>query len=223
MLRKLVLGVAVMALSASTVAAQTSAGMFAVGPRLGYVRYADETGIQEGALLGLDGLYYISNNLGIGFMLDVARPQTDSSFFPAEMSFGDTTFSFGVKQPLTIVQFGIQAEITTGGKFAPFLRGSVGGYRVTLDPQVARGSSNFVELGFSFGGGINFATSPGTAVRIEVRDYVFTDFDRSLLNPVDPAFAPTRFPDVLPAKDPFFGTAHNIQIALAFSFTPGGQ
>ncbi|HEX9727604.1 MAG TPA: outer membrane beta-barrel protein [Gemmatimonadales bacterium] len=221
MLRKLVLGVAFAALAAAPAVAQN--GSFRVGPRLGYVKYAEKTGIEAGAMVGLDGLYYISSNLGIGFTLDVSRPQTDSSFFPAEMSFGDTTFIFGVSQPLTIAQFGLQAEFSAGGSIAPFIMGGVNGYRVSLDPQVAAGPANFVELGFSVGGGVAFRTSAGTQIRLEARDFVFTDFDRSRLNVVRAAFQPTRFPDVLPVPDPFSGSAHNIHVALSFSFTPGGS
>ena len=222
MLRKLVLAVAVAAVGAAPAAAQ-DAGSFRVGPRIGYISYANETGIQASALLGLDAVYHVTDGLAFGFNLDVSRPQTDSSFFPAEMSFGDTTFIFGVKQPLTVVNFEFAGELSLPGRFSPFILGGIGGYRVNTDPQVARGATDFTQLGFSFGGGIAFQAGGGTNVRIEVRDYVFTNFDRSQLNPVDARFTPTRFPDVLPAPEPFDGSAHNIAVTLAFSFTPGGS
>ena len=223
MLRKLVLGVAALALTAGPLAAQG----FRVGPRLGYTTYDDNTGIEAGALIGLDGMYRLSPNLGLGFMLDVSRPSTDSSFFPAEMSFGDTTFIFGVQQPLTVVRAAAVGEFRLGGSVSPFFSGSIGVYRISLDPQVAAGPVTFSELGLSIGGGIEFSTSDATSVRLEVHDFVFTNFDRSRLDVTrrvgTSSFDPVRFPDVLPAAAPFSGTAHNISFAVAFSFTPGGS
>lgn len=222
MFRQLVLGAAVAAFAAPA-AAQTATGQFSVGPRLGYVRYESATGLKNTAVLGLDAVYHVSRNLAVGFTLDVARPSTDSSFFPAEMSFGDTTFVFAVSQPVTVLNYQLQGKFTTGGSFAPFLVASIGGYQVTSDPQVAAGETNFRELGFSFGGGIDLSTGSATAFRLEIRDFVWSDFDRDFLYPVQDRFKPTRFPDVLPTPDPFTGTAHNIVASLAFSFTPGGS
>ncbi len=230
MLRKLVLGVAALALTTGPLAAQG----FRVGPRLGFITYDDDTGLESGALIGLDGMYRLSPNLGIGFMLDVSRPSTDSSFFPAEMSFGDTTFIFGVKQPLTVVRAAVAGEFRLGGNLSPFISGSIGAYRISLDPQAARGPITFTELGLSIGGGLEFSTSDQTSVRLEIHDFVFTNFDRSRLDvtrrtgtvstrTTTQGFNPVRFPDVLPALEPFDGTAHNISFAVAFSFTPGGS
>ncbi len=221
MLRKFVLAAAMVGLTATTAVAQRAPLQFSVGPRFGLITYDDDTGIDDAAMLGLDAIFHLNENVGFGITLDVARPSTDGSFFPSEMSFGDTTFVFGVAQPITVVQFAAMVELTTGGRFAPFINGSLGGYRITTDPQVG-GNRNFTELGLGFGGGVEFITSGATSIRLEVRDMIFTNFDRSILNPVRNTFQPTRFPDVLPAKTPFDGTAHNIHLALAFSFTPGG-
>ena len=221
MLRKLVLIAAVGALGTTTAVAQKEPQQFSIGPRVGYIKYADNTALNETAMLGLNGVYYLNSNIGIGFMLDIARPQTDGDFFPAEMSFGDTTFIFKITQPVTVVQFGLQLELTTGGSFAPFVSGSVGGYRVSTDPQVGA-AEDLEEFGFSIGGGFDISTGGGTAIRLEVRDFVFTDFDRDILYPVRGDFQPSRFPELVPLPDPFTGSAQNIHVALAFTFTPGG-
>lgn len=223
MFRQLVLGVAVSACVAGPAAAQATVGQFVVGPRIGYAKYDTDAGLKEAGVLGIDAVYHVSRNLAIGFTVDVGRPATDSSFFPAEMSFGDTTFIFAVSQPVTVVNYHLQAKVTTGGSLAPFLVGSVGGYQVTADPQVAAGESNFRELGFSFGAGVDLSTGSSTSIRLEVRDFVWSDFDREFLYPVRQSQRPSRFPDVLPQPDPFRGTAHNIVASLAFSFTPGGS
>jgi len=220
MLRKILVGVALFGAAAAPATAQRQ---FHVGPRLGYTQYASETGIESGPMFGMDAMLSLSNNLSLGFRFDFARPVTDGTFFPAEMTFGDTTMLFAVSQPLTIVNYAVTAEFSTGGSFAPFVNGGVGAYRISLDPQVARGTTSFSELMFAVGGGIAIQTSAGTTVRLTVQDIIYNNFDRARLNPVDPRFAPRIFPDAVTPQEPFLGAAHNIHFALAFSFTPGGQ
>lgn len=224
MLRRLVLGVGFACLAA---AGPLAAQDFEVGPRLGYLRFKEATGIEPAGMLGLDAMYRISSRLGVGVRLDVSRPGTDGKFFAAEMSFApaletDTTLIFAVEQPLTLVQYQVQGLVETGGAFSIFAKGSAGGYTITLDPQVARGRTNVTEWGFSAGGGLRFSTGGGTAVQLEVQDVIFTNFRREDLNPVEPRFRPQRFPDVVPLQPEFDGTAHNLYVALSFSFTPGG-
>jgi hypothetical protein len=221
MLRQLVLGATLAATAALPAAAQ--GGRVTVGPRLGYIKYQSKTGMKSSGMLGLDGVYHLTRNFGVGFMLDVARPETDGAFFPAELSFGDTTFVFQVSQPLTVVQYAAQFLATTGGRFAPFVSGSVGGYRVTLDPQISAGNESFSKLGFSIGGGIDLQIGQSGGVRLEARDFIFTKFDRARLNPVREANQPARFPEVIPTPAPFEGSAHNLMVALGFTFTPGGS
>ena len=220
MLRRILVGATLLGAMPVLAVAQ---GQFQVGPRIGYTKFAERTSIEAGPMLGLDAAFQITRNISFGLRFDFARPTTDGTFFPAEMTFGDTTMVFAVSQPLTVLHYGVKAEFTTGGSFAPFISGGVGAYRISTDPQVARGVENFTELGFSIGGGLALQTSAGTQIRIDVHDYIYNNFDRERLNPVDPRFAPVRFPDVLPPQEPFLGVAHNIHVALAFAFTPGGQ
>ena len=220
MLQKVFVGVALLGVAAAPVTAQRQ---FQVGPRIGYTTYAAETAIEAGPMLGMDAMYSFSRNLAIGVRFDFARPTTDGTYFPAEMTFGDTTLIFAVSQPITTVNYALAAEFSTGGSFAPFVNGSVGQYRISLDPQVARGNASFSELLLTFGGGLAIQTSSGTAVRLTVQDIIYNNFDRARLNPVDARFAPVIFPDAITPQEPFLGAAHNIHFALAFSFTPGGQ
>jgi hypothetical protein len=224
MLRRLVLSVGTVAL---VVAAPVAAQDFEIGPHLGYVKFKDATGLDAGGMLGLDAVFRISSRIGIGARLDVGRPRTDGKFFPAEMSFSpvlesDTTLLFEVEQPVTLLQYHVQATVETGGALSLFARGGGGGYTITLDPQVAAGRRNVSGLGFSVGGGVRLRTSSGTSIVVEVLDLVFTEFNREELNPVQPRFRPVRYPDVVPPQAPFSGTAHNLYFALAFTFTPGG-
>jgi hypothetical protein len=219
----LAFGLCFSVLATVPVAAQ-EAHQFQIGPRLGMVKYNTNTGIKStSALIGLDGLFSVTPNLGLGFRLDLSRPLTDGTFFPAEMTFRDTTELFAVSQPLTIVQYSAKAEFGTGGSMSFFVNGSVGGYRITLDPQVANGLKNVQHLGFGFGGGLAIQASSTSHLRLEVADAMWTKFDRADLNPVGAAFAPAQFPEAIPAKAPFSGSVSNLQFSLAFWFTPGGE
>ena len=223
MLRKLVLGVAALALTAGTAAAQAGGGQFRVDPRVGYTMYKDATGLRPGVNFGINAVFFATNNIGVGVLLDYARPQTDSSYFPAELSFGDTTFVYAVQQPVTITQFHLMGEFRFGNRLQPFLSASAGGYRINLDAQAAAGVVDFTQWGASVGGGVSFQASEFAGVRLEVRDFMFFSYDRDNLNVTRNRFTPARYPNVLPQQAPFSGSAHNIQFALAFTFTPGGR
>lgn len=216
-----------LATCAAPLAAQT--GQFQVGPRIGYVKYATKTGIKDdglktsSAVLGLDGLYNLTNNIGIGFRLDLSRPETDASFFPAEMVFKDTTELFQISQPLTILEYFGKLELGTGGAFNLFVNGSIGGYNITLDPQVADGLKSVRDLAFGLGGGLAIAAGASTHVRLEVQSAIWQNFDRAKLNPVSSRFTPVQFPQAIPPVQPFKGGVNNLQFTLAFSFAPGGE
>lgn len=218
MYRRLVMGVAFVALAAGPTAAQD----FEIGPRLGYVKWKAETGMKEAVMLGMDATYRLNRRLGVGVRFDVARPGTDGQYFPAEMSFNDTTVIVGVSQPLTVLQYGVEGIVETGGALGVFLKGGVGGRTITLDPQAARGRISVSDWAFAVGGGVRIRAGGGTSVLLEVQDLIYTNFHRESLNPVEPRFRPTRFPDVVPFQPEFSGTAHNIYAAIAFTFTPGG-
>lgn len=219
MLRRLLVG---MGLACVLGAGPAAAQQFDVGPRLGYVLYKEATGLKSAAMLGLDAVYHVSNRLGLGVRFDVGRPGTDGKFFPAEMSFGDTTLVFAVKQPVTFVHYAAQAQVETGGSLSVFGVGSAGRYLITMDPQTARGRATLEDWAFVAGGGVRFRTGGGTSVQLEVQDLILLNYTRNSLNPVDSRFIPTRFPEVVPPQPEFDGTAHNLYFALSFTFTPGG-
>jgi len=218
MFRRLVVGMGFAVLVAGPLAAQD----FEIGPRLGYVKWKEATGLENAAMLGIDATYRFSSRLGLGVRFDVSRPGTDEQYFAAEQSFGDTTLIFAVHQPVTIIQYGAHALVETGGALALFAKGGVGGYRINLDPQAARGRVSLSALGFTVGGGVRFRTGSGTSVVLEVQDLIYTNFSRDALNPVEQRFRPIRFPDVVPVQPAFEGPAHNIYAAITFLFTPGG-
>lgn len=209
-------------LVAAVLTGPLAAQQFEIGPRLGYVKFQEETGLENAALLGVDTRYRVTRNLGVGFRLDVGRPGTDGQYFPAEMTFSDTTLIMQASAPVTLLQYQALGEFGIGGTLGLFVNGSAGGYTLYLDPQATNGSNSVSEWGFSVGGGVRYNTGGGTSIRLEVQDLIMTNFDRGNLDPVEPRFRPVRFPDVVPTQAAYEGTAHNIYVALAFTFTPGG-
>jgi len=220
MYRRLVMGVALAALAAGPATAQ----QFEIGPRLGYVKWKSETGLKDAAMLGVDAMYHINNNLGIGAVFNLSRPGTDGQYFPAEMTFGgDTTLVFAVSQPVTVMQYGVQAQFEVGGAIAVFAKGGAGGRTFTMDPQASFGRLSLTDWAFNAGGGVRFRAGGSTSVTLEVQDLIYPNFSRQSLNPVENRFLPTRFPDVVPYQAEYDGTAHNIFASIAFIFTPGGN
>lgn len=220
MYRRLVMGLALVALVTGHAVAQ----QFEIGPRLGYVKWKEETGLKNAAMLGVDATYKVSSNLGLGVRFDVARPATDGQYFPAEMQFGaDSTLLFAVSQPVTVIQYGVQAVAGFGGAIGIFLKGGAGGRTFTMDPQAANGRISVTDWAFSAGAGVRIRAGGGTSVTLEVQDLVYPGFAREALNAVEPRFRPKRFPDVVPYQADYDGTAHNIYAAIAFTFTPGGN
>jgi hypothetical protein len=201
--------------------AQIVPRQFQIGPRAGTISYDDASGIKRSGLLGVDAAYFVTRNIGIGALLELSRPETNGDFFPAELSFGDTTFVYKVSQPLTILNAQVTGVIALPmGRLAPFVNGGVGVYRMYLDPQVAGGPESFSDMSLSIGGGINIRVGQASGLRFEIRDQVFTNFDRDRLNPVGPRFQPRRYPELIPPPVAAKSTIHNIALVAAFSFVP---
>ena len=233
MFKRLVCSLTVVLLVAATAAVGQDAGRagtFGVGVRLGYDTYSSSTGIDNGALIGIEADFFVSNNFAIGAYADFSRPSTDGTFFPAELTFGaeDSTMIFAVSQPLTVIKFGLELLGTTklGSSFNPYLLVGAGAYQVQVDAQVNRANESSTNFQFTIGGGLALDVGRSSAIIFDVRNYFLTNFERARLDPVDARFLPTRFPDVLPVPAPACDggscTESNLVFAIAFQFTPGG-
>lgn len=222
MTRKTIVALTILAVGATRgLDAQIVARQFQIGPRAGTIGYDDASGIERGGLLGVDATYFLTPNFGIGFLLDLSRPETDGSFFPAELTIQDTTFVYQVTQPLTIINGQVEGVFAlNAGRLSPFVTAGIGSYRIYLDPQVAGGPRSFTNVSYSIGGGVNLRVGESSGFRVEVRDQVFSKFDRDRLNPVNPRFSPSRYPDLVSPPVAAKSTIHNIALLLAFSFVP---
>jgi len=229
-MRRSILGLAgALALaSVATAEAQVVPHRFQVGPRLAWLSFPDHSGLKGSGLVGIDAMYFLNRNLGVGFSVDFTRPQTDGRYHPAEFTFGDTTFVYQATYPITIFQYQLMGIATLGsGRISPYLTGGVGQYRLFVDPQSAQGARQLGHVMMTVGGGVNLRLGNSGGLRFEVRDFMYTGYDLNEVNTVNPRFNPRRFPDLAPIPDDQCYRAtcklNNLQLAFGFTFVPGGR
>lgn len=213
----------VLALVAPRAEAQADVHRFTVAPRGGYLHFDRASSIAPAAFVGVEATYAVTNFFTIGPTFAASRPSTRGEDFIASMSFADTTFLFQVQQPLGVFDIGLAASLrapTMLGRVAPYLIGSVGTYVIYMDPQVMRGPRSFSKLSMAGGAGLNVRVSDRAGVMLEVRDHIFTDYDRTRLNPTSTQFQNSRFVEDFPAPPAAKSTIHNLAFSLGFRYVP---
>jgi len=111
------------------------------------------------------------------------------------------------------------------GRLTPFVTGGAGVYTMFLDPQVNRGATRFGRLSGNVGGGFAMQLSERAGITLDVRDLIFTDYERARLNPTDGRFQNFQFPTEFQTAPAPKSTVHNFMISLGFMYAPrfGGQ
>lgn len=226
---RLIQGAAVLALLTSvsgTAAAQADAGEWTIAPRAGWVTYQRETSLQNTQFLGGDISYNLNRMFALGANLSVARPQTRGEDFLTSLTFGiptdgDTTYFFAVTQPVTVFDVGINATARFPmARFTPYLTGGIGSYSLYSNPQVARESRRTSAMSGNFGGGVAVQISSNAGIHLDVRDQIFTKYDRERLRASEGRFSDNRFPEEFVIPPAPKETLHNMQFSIGFSFTP---
>lgn len=207
---------------ATAAQAQVETGNFQLTPYGGLFRADESSALKDAPIVGLEAVYYFSPALAIGLTGNFARGESDGSYFPAaRWNVGpDTTRLFHVGQDLSIVTYGAVAKLgLTAGRLTPYAAAGVGRYTLFLDPQSNNRPVTTGGLSFEAGAGFHVALSERAGIRLDVRDLVFTDFDREDLYPVDERFRTDIF---LVAEPPAAkSTIHNIRAAIGFTYVPG--
>jgi len=212
------------------VQAQAVPRQFNFAPRAGYLKFDRASSIENGGFIGLDAVYNVTSMFSIGANASWARAETRGEDFIAALTFGDptkgdTTFYFNVTQPVSVVTYEAMAVARLPLSYSrvnPFLMGGVGAYTVYMDPQVVSGPRKMSHLGFSVGGGLEMRMGQRSGLRFDVRDQIFTKYDRTRLNPTDPRFAAIAFPEDFPRPPEAKETLHNLSFSIGFTFTPSG-
>ena len=216
-----ILGFAAVALAgASAAEAQLATRTFRVTPAFGYVRFDEATSIESSAHVGLSTDFAITPNIAVGLSFGSAQPQTHAEDFLRAQRFGDTTYVFGVRQSLSVLDYGARALVALPelARLAPYAHGGAGFYTIYLDPQISGGPSRVTKTMFSIGGGANVRVRGRAGVTLDVRDMIFTGYNRDRLYPATPSdFA---FGEDFPKAAATKRTTHNLVFSIGFSFTP---
>lgn len=215
---------AVAVLVPATASAQWSTQQFSVTPRGGFMTYDDASGIDDAAYIGVEAAYAFSPYFSLGTGLTLSRPQTIGDQFITQLAFGDTTFYIGVEQPLMMIDVGLTAQARyPGERLTPFLTGGVGYYNLDLDPQAEGRPERVGDLSGMIGGGLHVRLGSSVGIQLEVRDLIFTGFERDELNPVASTFFNTRFPEDFTPPPAAKSTVHNLMFGIGFTFVPRGR
>jgi hypothetical protein len=197
-----------------------------VTPRGGYAHFARSSSIKPSAFLAVDATYQISPSFAIGPSLTAARSRTYGEDYLTALTFGDpskgdTTFILANQQPVTLVDVGaIVTARMPGTRYSPFVTGGVGAYSLYLDPQQSNDSRRYTHLSTMVGGGLDLQFSRQAGIRLDVRDQIFSGYDRRRLNPADIRFQNTRFVQDLPAPPENKSVLHNFLLSVGFTFRP---
>jgi hypothetical protein len=211
--------------------AQSAAQQFHVSPKAGFIRFDEASSLENAGALTVDAMYSLTSMFSLGIGLTVARPSTRGEDFVAALTFGDptkgdTTFYFNVEQPVSILDASLNGKVglpLTVSRISPFLTGGVGYYTLYLDPQVVGGDRRFGRMSMNFGGGLDLRLAENSGIVLEVRDLIFTKYQRERLRPSDARFAVIQFPEDFPTPPDTKETVHNIVFNIGFSFTPMGR
>ena len=224
-------------LAAESVAAQgLTAGRFTITPVVGTIRWdnasalankkANESGeFTENVFtptVGLSADYLVARQVGLGFYFEAARPQTRGDYFPTLLlNFPNNAQLLTISQRVTVLMYGAQGTLQLPvGRLNPYLSGGVGLVTINGDPQQNDRNASFTNGQFQVGGGIGFHVSGSTSLRVDVRDFVFTGWDRDELYPVGASFQNTLFPSANGNPPAEKSTVHNVRIAIGFSYVP---
>jgi opacity protein-like surface antigen len=224
-------------LTADGLAAQESvAGRFTVTPVVGAIRFAESSALANKKAdsngdynetlftptVGLTAEYAMTPQFGLGFYFEAARPQTRGDYFPSlQLTFGSEQNLYSISQRVTMLVYGVQGSAKFDvDRVQPYVSGGVGLVTINGDPQQNDGNASFTTGQFQVGGGIGFSVTESAAFRVDVRDFVFTGWDREDLNVVSSRFQNTLFPAANGNPPDEQSTVHNIRVGIGFSFTP---
>lgn len=217
----------------ATVAAQEDTP-WAVDLNTGGVIYQEASSLEPGILVGLSALYEITPRLSIGPAVDFVRAQTDETFFVGIIRLGaDSSRVHQIGQRVHFLQYSGVArfEVSPDERFNPYVTVGGGGYTLYLETQSNDGFNRISNPMFQVGGGIHYAVSDDTGIQIDVRDVVYTNFDRAELNPIAPAdwncptpgqpsaacVVPAAERDLPEAEE----TLHNLRFSIGLTYIPG--
>ena len=206
--------------------AQAVTDRFTVTPRGGFIHFDRASSLKSSGALSVNASYSITPMFAVGFDFAVSRPETRGEDFIAALRFGDpsagdTTLFFQVEQPVSVINTALTGALRV--PFEPFslhATAGVGVYSLYLDPQVVGGTHHFSGMSGLVGAGVGYRLGQRVGVQLDVRDLIFTNYDRTRLNPTESRFANVRFREDFAPPPANKSSVHNLMLSLGFSFVP---
>ena len=199
---------------------------FLITPSIGLMVHDEASALRRTTgVLGLDFLYRLGETFGVGFTGSVARPETDGEFFPlVRIPAGDTSLYYRVSQPVVEYTYGIQGQARMSlGRWAPYANAAIGRYLFTLDPQANDGVRRYGGPMFSLGAGIHVPLGSRAGMSIDLRDVIFSSFERDEFDATDPLLRDPRFDPIPGGKPDAKSTVHNLRLSVGVSFIPAAR
>lgn len=219
--RAAAVALALLALPLAVAHAQVRAGSFQLTPYGALLTPDNSSALKDGVMLGIEAAYYVTTNIAVGVTGNFGRSESDGTYFGAAVfPLGAGLDTVQVDQKVSIATYGAIAKLgISAAQFSPFVAGGIGGYFLFLDPQSNDAPVTISGLGLEVGAGFHLALSDRTGIRADVRDLIFTDYDRDVLNVISPRFQTDLFLKGQPPGEK--STIHNLRLSFGFSYLPG--
>lgn len=215
--------------------------LWRVIPSFGAFIYDEASALEDAPFFGGELMFPVSEFISLGTSITFARPEVDGQQFPYALFqiANDSLILFEVGQQVTQLSYAGLASVGSDfGRVRVYGQAGIGGWTVFMDPQAQTSlakigaDDNMSGILIPVGAGIVFDVGSRSGIRLDVRDEIYTDFDRDRLNPVEPRFfndctdhdqqLVVCFPELNPTPTEASSTLHNIRLTLGFEFTPGG-
>lgn len=237
-MRKLGIGLGVamagLVLAPTFLTAQTS-GRYGITVLAGQSTFADGSALKSTPVAGLEAQFLPTEMFGIGFYIMGARPTTDERYFPmTRMEFNDSVYHYLVSQQVVNLDVGVSGSARAAfGQVEVMGLAGVGRYYFSLDNERIwspreipnEDYDSFGGLEYLVGGSIGYHFGESGAIRLQVRDVIYTDFDRNRFDVSEPLLGARNVPhphqELLDSENK--DTIHNIRFNVGFTFFPGGR
>jgi hypothetical protein len=197
----------------------------------GFTKFDESSGLLNDVYGGVEANYNLTTHLAIGGFMLASRPTTDRTMFPlVRMAFIDTVLHYLVSQQVTLLEFGLQGVARLPvGRFTLLGNAGTGLYLIDLDPQRAdkpgipgEQVKRMTGRSYLVGGGVSMALGRTGGVRLQVRDFIYTGYDREVLSLSEPLLAAENIPHPRSDVPEPRSTIHSLRYELSFSFNPRG-
>ena len=215
----------------STVHSQSEQGAWSVEVSAGTQMYAVSSSLLSSPMLALEALYQVTPRIAVGPAIQFHRADTDGSFYVAAVDFGaDSTRIYEVGQSLSALHYGFNAHVSVmpGGSLDPYVVLGAGGATLYLDTQANDNFRRVTHQMVQGGAGVRYVVNESAGIQLDVRDVIYMNFDRDVLNPVQERLrncktdGACRFPEAertdIPDKQDMI---HNIRLSIGLTYVPG--